>query len=161
MGKQATGLGPASAWDETGVDDVDIKRQVHRLCSLPGKFQRGLDDFLHADAFDIADGHHGGAAGPSDLHPGPRSLPPADTDLHEVRCRSVGDVCGVEPRCRVHPFVEIEFLSVDVAVEVDDADVPVDVGGESTDGWVANGMVATENHWENACDATWPIPLLI
>lgn len=50
------------------VDDVDIKRQVHRLCSLPSKFQRGLDDSLHAD------GHHGGAAGPSDLHPGPRSL---------------------------------------------------------------------------------------
>ena len=113
MGKQATGLGPASAWDETGVDDVDIKRQVHRLCSLPGKFQRGLDDFLHADAFDVADGHHGGAAGPSDLHPGPRSLPPADTDLHEVRCRSVGDVCGVEPRCRVHPFVEVECLEAD------------------------------------------------
>ena len=47
-------------------------------------------------------------------------------------------------------MVEIEFLSDHAAVEVDDADVPVDVRGESTDGWVANGMVATEDHWENA-----------
>ena len=100
----------SQAWDETGADDVDIKRQVHRLCSLPSKFQRGLDDLSTPTR---RRRRRSSRVPPSDLHPGARSLPSADTDLYEVRCRSVGDVCGVEPRCRVHPFVEVEFLEAD------------------------------------------------
>ena len=106
------GSKPASAWDETGVDDVDIKRQVHRLCSLPGKFQRGLDDFSTPT----------GSTSPTVITvvprarptftPGPGSLPSADTDLYEVRSWSVGMFVAWNHGV-VCILVEVEFLEAD------------------------------------------------
>ena len=48
--------------------------------------------------------------------------PAADADLHEVDRRHVGEIGCMEPRRCVHPLIEVLFLDVDVAVEMDNAD---------------------------------------
>ena len=55
----------------------------------------------------------------------------------------------MEPRGRVHPLVHVALLEVQVAVEVDDPDAPVDVRGEAADVRVADRMVAAEDDGEN------------
>ena len=65
--------------------------------------------------------------------------------------RHVGDVGGVEPGRGVHALVEVGLLRVDVAVEVDDAELAaVQVLGHAAHGRVADGVVAAEHDREGA-----------
>ena len=50
----------------------------------------------------------------------------------------------------MHPLVEVGLLGVDVAVEVDDADVAVHVRGQPADGGVADRVVAAEHDGHDA-----------
>ncbi len=102
------------------------------------------------DPLHVADGHDRRAATAADLHPGPRRLPAADADLHQVGRRRVLDVGGVEPRRGVHPLVQVELLGVHVPVEVDDPDVAVEVRREPPDRRVADRMVAAQHDREDA-----------
>ncbi len=103
----------------------------------------------HLDA--VGHGHDGGLAFAADLHARPGRLPAADTDLHEVLRRHVRDVRGVEPGRRVHALVEVGLLRVDVAVEVDDAEVPaVEVLRHTSHGREADRVVAAEHDRERA-----------
>ena len=110
-------------------------------------FSRRLLD-AHLDA--VGDGHDRRAALAADLHARPRRLPAADADLHEVLRGHVGDVRGVEPRRRVHALVEVGLLRVDVAVEVDDAELAVEVLRHAAHRRVADGVVAAEHDGEGA-----------
>ena len=62
----------------------------------------------------------------------------------------VRDVGGVEERRAVHPLVEVVLRHVGVAVEVDDADVAVDVRRQAADIGVADRVVAAEDDREHA-----------
>ena len=107
---------------------------------------RRLD--AHLDA--VGDGHDGRLALAADLHAGTRRLPAADADLHEVFGRHVRDVRRVEPRRRVHALVEVGLLRVDVAVEVDDAEVARHVLRDAAHRRIADRVVATEDDREGA-----------
>jgi hypothetical protein len=50
---------------------------------------------------------------------------------------TLGQIGRVEPRRRVHPFVEVLFLDVGVAIEMHDADAS---GGEPTHRRVWHGI---------------------
>ena len=101
----------------------------------------------HLDA--VGDGHDRRLALATHLDARARRLPAADADLHQVLGRDVGQVGGVEPRRGVHPLVQVGLLGVDVAVEVDDAEVAaVQVLGDAAGGRVADGVVAAEHDRE-------------
>ena len=51
-------------------------------------------------------------------------------------------VGGPEPRRRVHALIHILFLDVDMAVDVDDADIAVDMWSDAADIGEAEAMVA-------------------
>ena len=55
----------------------------------------------------------------------------------------------MEPRTGVHPFIEIDLLGVDMAIEVDDPHLLVaEVSANPTDCWKTNGVITTQEDWE-------------
>ena len=46
---------------------------------------------------------------------------------------------GPEPGRRVHPLIHILFLDIDVAVDMDDADIAVDMGRDARGHWESPG----------------------
>src|SRR5207249_5566953 len=129
--QQTTRLRPASAWYEPRIDHVDVEGEIDGLRAPPGDLQGLLRDSLHAFALDVPDGEDSRAALAAHLHTGARRLPAADPDLDQVGGRRVRNVRSVEPRGRVHPLVQVGLLGIDVAVEVDDPDGPIDVGRQA------------------------------
>jgi len=77
-------------------------------------------------------------------------LPATDADLDQVGGRGILDVGGVEPGRGVHPLVEVGLLGVDVAVEVDDADVPVEVRRQTADRRETDRVISAQHHGHRA-----------
>ena len=75
--------------------------------------------------------------------------PAADADLDQVGGRGVRDVRGVKERRAVHPLVVVVLGQIEMAVEVDDADVAVEARGDAADIGVADGVVAAEHDGED------------
>src|SRR5262249_60177649 len=95
------------------------------------------------------------------------SVPAADADLHEVLWVTVrepdvvhmtvitmgGDgslVRSPEPGCGMHAFIHILFLDVDVAVDMDDADIAVDMRRDAPNVREAKTVVASADDWKDA-----------
>mmetsp|Transcript_18052 Transcript_18052/g.46653 ORF Transcript_18052/g.46653 Transcript_18052/m.46653 type:complete len:253 (-) Transcript_18052:101-859(-) len=121
--EQATRLGPARAGDEGCLKRINVVAQVHRIRAVPRAFERHLRNLVDAELLDVAHREHVGAPVHDLLNSWPRHLPAADTDLHEVERRDVGQVRRVEPGRRVHALVEVRFLNVGVPVDVDNSDL--------------------------------------
>jgi hypothetical protein len=49
-------------------------------------------------------------------------LPAPDPQLHKVLSGGIFDIGGMKPWACMHPFIQICFLGIYVAIEVDDAD---------------------------------------
>ena len=130
---------------------VDVERQVDRARALPRQLERDLRHLVDTFTLDVADRDDGRSPLAANLDPGARRLPAADPDLHEVGRRRIRDVRRVKPRRRVHAFVEICLLGIDVAVEMDDADRAVDPRRQPADRGIADRVVAAE-HIGNALD---------
>src|SRR5262245_151482 len=58
---------------------------------------------------------------------------------------------GPEPWRRVHPLIHILLLDIDVAVDMDDADIAVDMRCDPTHVRKAEAMVAATDDGEHAC----------
>ena len=51
----------------------------------------------------------------------------------------------------MHPFVEIDLLGVDVAIEVDDPHLLVaEMAANTADRWKPNGVITTQQDWEGS-----------
>src|SRR5207245_2480948 len=72
-------------------------------------------------------------------------LPPSDAELDQIARWHVGDIRRMEPGRRVHPLVEVGLLGVDVAVEVDDPQVALEVRGDAAHRRVPDRVVAAEH----------------
>ena len=87
----------------------------------------------------------------ADLDAGPRRLPSADAYLHKVLGRHIGDVSRVEPGRRVHALVKVGSLGIDVAVKVDDSQVPpIQVLCNAPHCRVSDAVVAAQHDRERA-----------
>src|SRR5262249_494620 len=165
--QEAARLGRAGPRREARIDRVDIERQIDGLATLPGHFESDLGGLFGSVSVDIMHGQHAGAA--PLRHRGSRSVavPAADADLHEVLWVTVrepdvvhmtvitmgGDgslVRSPEPGCGMHAFIHILFLDVDVAIDMDDADIAVDMRRDPTDIWKAETVVAAANDGKHA-----------
>ena len=129
---------------------VDVEGDVDRVGVLPGEFERDLGGLLEADLLDVGDGQHVGAALARLLHAVARHLPAADAELHEVRRRDVRQVGRPVPGRRVHALVEVLFLDVDVAVEMDDADALRGALRDAAHAGKADRMVAAQHDRQRA-----------
>jgi len=56
----------------------------------------------------------------------------------------------VKPRRGVHALVQVLFLDVGMAVEVDDADFLVRLAGNAAHGGKADGVIAAQDHRKGA-----------
>ena len=82
--------------------------------------------------------------------PGRGACQPPIPSWTRLSGRHVGDVGGVEPRRRVHAFVEIGLLGVDVTVEMDYPEVAIEVLGHPPDGRVADRVVPAQDDRQGA-----------
>src|SRR5205823_9981155 len=130
---------------EAGVDHVDVERKIDGLGPFPGHLQCLLDNSFDPFPLDVADGKNGRPALPPNLDAGPWRLPAANPDLHEVGRRCVREIRGMEPGRGVHALVEVRFLSIDVAIEMDDTDGAIHVRSQPADSRIANRVVAAEH----------------
>ena len=145
--QEAAWFRPAGSRDEGGVQTIHVEAQPNRVDAVPCHLERLFGGILNPHLHAIGDGHDGGLAFTPDLHTGPRRLPAADPDLHEIFCRHVGNVRRMKPWCGMHALVEIGVLRVDMPVEVNDAELaPMEILGHSPHGREAKGMVAAEHH---------------
>jgi hypothetical protein len=149
-GRHATGLGGSGSGGVAGVDDVDVEGEVHGVGALPGDLECDVHGAPDAEVLDVEHRDHGGVDLLGHLDPGMVSDPAADTDLHEVRRRNVGQLGGMRPVRRVHPLVHGGLCGVDVAVEVDDAELSVDVLRERLGVRIPDAVVAADDHREAA-----------
>src|SRR5690606_10846456 len=98
---------------------------------------------------------------------GPVPVPSANSDLDQILGMTIRqtDIVHVavvamggggafmrrpEPRRRMHSFIHILFLDIDVPVDVNDADVAVDVRGDAADIGKAEAVIAPANDREHA-----------
>ena len=56
----------------------------------------------------------------------------------------------MEPRCGVHPFVEVFFLNVGMAVKMDDTDFLGRAFGDTAHTRKTNRVVAADHDWQTA-----------
>src|SRR6266850_4675823 len=145
--QEPTWFRPAGSRDEGGVQTIHIEAQPDRVGAVPRHLERTFSGILNPHLHAIGDSHDGGLAFTPDLHTGPWRLPAADSDLHEICCRHVGNVRRVKPGCGVHALVEIGVLRVYMPVEVNDAELAaMEMLGNASHSRKAKGMVAAEHH---------------
>ena len=77
-------------------------------------------------------------------------LPAADAELHQIGRRDVRQVGRPVPGRGVHALVEVLFLDVDVAVEMDDADALRGHVGDAAHAGKADRMVAAQHDRQRA-----------
>jgi hypothetical protein len=51
---------------------------------------------------------------------------------------------------RVHALVHVFFLNIGMTIDVDDSNILGSATGETSDGWIANGVVSSENNGKGA-----------
>ena len=110
-------------------------------CHFQGDFGRLLDP----QALHVVHGQDRRVALASHLHARARHQPAADTNLDQIGRRRIGNIGGMEPGCAMHPLVHVCLQDVDVAVQMDDADVAIDVGRNAAHIGVADGVVAAQD----------------
>ncbi len=54
------------------------------------------------------------------------------------------------PRRGMHPFIHILFLDIQVAIDMDDSDITVDVRSNASNVREAKAVIATADHRESA-----------
>ncbi len=66
----------------------------------------------------------------------------------------------MEPRTGVHPFVEIDLLGIDVAIEVDDPHLLVaEMAANTADCWKTNGVITTQENRKGSAGKDMGHPL--
>jgi hypothetical protein len=99
---------------------------------------------------DVFDRQNERSALPTFLDAGTRHLPTTDAELDQVAHVEMLLVGGPVKRRRVHPLVEVILLCLDVAVEVDDADLLAKGVHDPTRSREADGVVATQDDRKDA-----------
>src|SRR5262245_46458334 len=155
-------------WGKTWIDRVDVVRQVNRLAAFPRHVEGDLCGLLRSMLLDVLHGEHARAAPLGHCGSRPVTVPAADADLNQVLRMAVrqanvvhvaviamgGDralVRGPEPGRRVHPLIHILLLDIDVAIDMDDADIAVDMWRDAAHIGKAEAMVAATDDGEHAC----------
>ena len=152
---------------ETRIDRIDIEGEVNRLAAFPRHVEGDLGGLFRSVLLDVLHGEHARAAALGDRSARPVAVPAADADLHQVLRMAVrqadvmhvaviamrGDralMRGPEPGSRVHPLVHILLLDIDVAVDMDDADIAVDMRRDPADIGKAEAVVAAADDGKHA-----------
>lgn len=75
---------------------------------------------------------------PRHLEAGPRAVPAANRDLHEVGRPHVRDIRGMEEMGGVHSLIHVALLDIDMPIEVDDPEIAVDERRNAADVRIGN-----------------------
>jgi hypothetical protein len=165
--KETAGFRRSGAGRKSRIDGVDVEREINGLAAFPGHLQCDLRSLARAVHFDVLHGEDAGAAPLCDGGAGPVSVPTANADLHQILGMAIRQshvvhvavipmrgagafVRGPKPRRRVHPLVHILLLDVDMAVDVDDADIAVDMRRNAANVRKAEAVVAAADDRKDA-----------
>src|SRR6185437_4380457 len=132
------------------------------LASLPSHFESDLGSLLGAVAVDVMHGKHTSATSLRYCSSRPVAVPAPDADLHKILWVAVRQpdvmhvtvvtvsrdgplVRGPEPGRGMHPLIHVLFLNIDMSVDMDDADVAVDVRRDAPNVRKTEAVVASAN----------------
>ena len=161
-GNRPPGSGDPVPGAKPGSIEIDVEGQVDGLAAFPGHLEGNLRELLRAMLVEVMHGENARAAPLGNGGARPVAVPAADPDLHQVLWMAIGQadivhmavvamrgdaalMGGPEPGRRVHPLIHILLLDIDMAIDVDDADIAVDMRCDPPDIGKAEAVIAAAN----------------